>query len=55
MRNYVLAPYKMVKDTRTGHETAKVQAVLDGALDEFVEAYLRWAAAEQAKQSAEDP
>ena len=42
IRGYVLAPYQKVKDERTGHETGNVQAVLDGDLDEFMEAYLRW-------------
>lgn len=40
IRNYVLQPYKLVKDTRTGVETSNAQAVLDGDIDEFVKAYL---------------
>ena len=41
IRSYVLHPYKMVKDHRTGHEVGNTQAVLDGRLDGFMEAYLR--------------
>lgn len=41
IRNYVLQPYTLVKDVRTDTQTAQVQAVLDGDLDEFIEAYLR--------------
>jgi peptide chain release factor 2 len=41
IRSYVLHPYQMVKDHRTGHEVGNAQAVLDGRLDDFVEAYLR--------------
>ena len=41
IRSYVLHPYKMVKDLRTSHETGNTQAVLDGRLDDFMEAYLR--------------
>lgn len=40
IRSYVLQPYKMVKDLRTGYETGNVNAVLDGDLDGFIKAYL---------------
>jgi peptide chain release factor 2 len=40
IRSYVLQPYTMVNDHRTGHSTGNVQAVLDGDLDPFIEAYL---------------
>ena len=44
IRSYVLHPYSMVKDHRTEHETGNAQAVLEGKLDPFMEAYLKWKA-----------
>ncbi len=41
IRSYVLHPYKMVKDHRTNYETGNTQAVLDGRLDDFMEAFLK--------------
>jgi len=40
IRNYVLHPYKLIKDVRTGHETGNVDSVLDGHLEPFLKAYL---------------
>lgn len=40
IRNYVMHPYKLVKDVRTGHETGNVEAVMNGELDEFLKAFL---------------
>jgi peptide chain release factor 2 len=40
IRNYVMHPYKLIKDVRTGHETGNVEAVMDGDLNEFLKAYL---------------
>jgi peptide chain release factor 2 len=42
MRSYVLHPYQMVKDLRTGYEVGNPQAVLDGDIDGFIEAAIRW-------------
>jgi peptide chain release factor 2 len=42
IRNYVLQPYTLVKDVRTGLEVGNTQAVLDGDIDPFIEAWLRW-------------
>ena len=42
IRSYVLQPYTMVKDHRTNAESGNVDAVLDGGLDPFINAYLKW-------------
>ncbi|GAB4083913.1 peptide chain release factor 2 [Myceligenerans cantabricum] len=42
MRSYVLQPYQMVKDLRTEHEQGNTQAIFDGAIDDFIEAGIRW-------------
>ena len=42
IRSYVMQPYTMVKDQQTGEETGNVQSVMDGNLDAFMNAYLRW-------------
>jgi peptide chain release factor 2 len=50
IRNYVLQPYTLVKDARTEVQTAQVNNVLDGDLDAFIQAYLRWKAEKRHKQ-----
>jgi peptide chain release factor 2 len=52
IRNYVMQPYTLVKDVRTGVETAQVQKVLDGDLDEFIQAFLRQKAEKRHKKAA---
>lgn len=42
IRSYVLQPYTMVKDLRTGEETSNTGAVLDGRITNFMNAYLKW-------------
>ena len=50
IRSYVLHPYNMVKDLRTDYETGNSTAVLDGKLDPFMEAYLKWKAGSASRQ-----
>jgi peptide chain release factor 2 len=50
IRNYVLQPYTLAKDVRTGIETAQVHNVLDGDLDEFIQGYLRQKAEKEHKK-----
>lgn len=55
IRSYVFHPYSLVKDHRTGHEIGNVQAVVDGLLDPFIDAYLRWQLAiQQGREVAMD-
>jgi len=42
IRSYVMQPYRLIKDHRTGHETGNVESVLDGNLDPFIKDYLLW-------------
>ena len=42
IRSYVMQPYKLVKDLRTGQESGNVDAVMDGSIDVFINAYLKW-------------
>lgn len=54
IRSYVLQPYKLVKDLRTDVETGNVDAVLDGALDPFMNGYLKWLSMGQPKSQSQD-
>jgi peptide chain release factor 2 len=50
IRNYVMHPYKLVKDVRTGHETGNIDAVMDGHIDAFLKAYLMIMGQKSSKQ-----
>ena len=49
IRNYVMHPYKLVKDVRTAHETGNVDAVMDGSIEEFLKAYLMMMGQQESK------
>lgn len=49
IRSYFLQPYQLIKDTRTGEEQANAQKVLDGDIDPFINAYLKWLALKDKK------
>jgi peptide chain release factor 2 len=52
IRSYVLQPYQMVKDLRTNHEEGNPQAVLDGAIDDFIDAEIRWLRRAEAEEDS---
>jgi len=54
IRNYVMQPYTLVKDVRTGIEVGNVQAVLDGELEPFIESWLRWRLSERVAMPVQD-
>ena len=54
IRSYVFQPYTMVKDLRTGEETSNVNGVMDGALDSFMNAYLKWLSLGKPKRGVSD-
>ncbi len=52
IRSYVMQPYKMVKDLRTNEDTGNVDAVMDGDIDRFINAYLKWIALGQKTEAS---
>ena len=54
IRSYVFQPYTMVKDLRTGEETSNVNGVMDGALENFMNAYLKWLSLGKPKRGVSD-
>jgi peptide chain release factor 2 len=52
IRSYVFTPYQLVKDLRTGYEETQVDKVMDGEIDGFIEAYLKWWANKQKQKEA---
>ena len=54
IRSYVMHPYTMVKDHRTNEETANVNAVMDGGIDRFINAYLKWMSIKKQEEQSEE-
>ena len=54
IRSYVFCPYTLVKDLRTGEQTSNVREVMDGSLDKFINAYLKWHAAGEKPRNVQD-
>ena len=54
IRSYVMHPYSLVKDHRTQEETANVNAVMDGGIDRFINAYLKWQSIQAGQKKEEE-